>query len=200
LKKCIFATITVATSILVVVSIFSGCSNKEEPPMPETRQLVIPPEYEPEDVLAGFGGDIWFECVYEVGSNTDKCPDVKFFAELHELENGFLKGYFRKYSTYMLKDGRELGIAYPLLTILVLKYQTPGAAVESFNLYTERIDLKNIIIEGVKVKWKHNPKEPMVYMLQSNSFIMRIDGSVQPCEDALSRIIERYSVPISKDY
>jgi hypothetical protein len=199
-KKLLSSAIIVITIATLIVSVFSGCTKKEETPMPETRQLVIPSELEPEAVLPAFGGEIFYECGYEIGSGNNKCDDVQFFAELHELENGFIKGYVRTYSTYILKSGQEIGIAYPFIRILVMKYQTPATATEAFNLYTERIDLKYSVIEGVKIKWDKHAHEPIVYMLQSNNFIIYIDGSDEPCTDAVSRIIELYSVPIDNKY
>jgi len=198
-KALILAIIAVIVAVCLA-SVFSGCVKEEEIPMEETRQLVIPPELEPEAVLPGFGGEIFYECNYEVGNGNNKCDDVQFFAELHELENGFIKGYVRTYSTYVPRSGKEIGIAYPLLRILVMKYQTPETAVEAFNLYTERIDLKYLVIEGVKIRWDKHTHEPIVYILQSNNFIIYIDGSDEPCTDAVSRIIELYSVPIDNKY
>ena len=196
--KALILAVTAVIMAICLATLLSGCV-KEEIPVEATMQLLIPPELEPVSVIPDFGGEKFYECDYEVGKDTNRCGRVEFFAELDELENGFIKGCERSYSTYILKSGEEIYVAYPLISILVLKYQTTAAAEEAFNLYTERIDLKDLIIEGVKVKWEHNPKEPIVYMLQSNNFIIYIDGSVEPCTDAVSRIIELYSVPISKD-
>ena len=198
-RKTLIPAITAVIMAVCLTSVFSGCV-KEEVPTEATRQLVIPSELEPEAVLPSFGGEIWYECVYEVGNDTNECHDVEFFASLDQLEKGFIKGYVRAYETYTLKSSEEIGIAHPLLMIFVLKYETSEAAEEAFNLFSDWTDLKDTVIDGVKVKWKHDPGEPMVYMLQSNNFIIRIDVSVEPCKDALSRIIELYSVPISKDY
>jgi hypothetical protein len=188
---------TILMTMLIVTTIgfaIPGCT-----PPQETRQLIIPSELEPEAVLPDFDGEIFYDCDYEVGNN-NKCDDVQFFAELDELENGFIKGYIRTYSTYILKNGQEIGIAYPFIRILVMKYQSPATATEAFNLYTELIDLKYLVIEGAKIKWHKHAHEPIVYMLQSNNFIVYIDGSDEPCIDAISRIIDLYSVPISKNY
>ncbi len=193
LASAIIATIAIITATFIA-SLLSGCT-----PPQETRQLIIPSELDPEAVLPDFGGEVFYECDYEVGNNS-KCDDVQFFAELHELENGFINGYIRTYSTYILKNGQEIGIAYPFIRILVMKYQSPAMATEAFNLYTELIDLKYLVIEGAKIKWDKHAHEPIVYMLQSNNFIVYIDGSDEPCTDAISRIIDLYSVPMSKNY
>jgi|GEM_PF-4553477 len=200
-RKSLILAVTVIAAVCLA-TMFSGCA-KEEVPVEATRQLVIPPAYEPETVLPSFGGEIFNECVYEAGKEIGKDIETKTMVCISglqdivegRLERGFTKGYERSYSIYTLKSGEEIGIAYPLLRILVLKYENPQAAEEAFILDTEFMELEDSIIEGVIVKWKHNPKEPIVYMLQSNNFIIYVDGSVEPCTDIVSRIIGLYSIP-----
>jgi hypothetical protein len=197
-REALILAITAVIITACLATMFSGCVKKEEVPMEATRQLVIPPEYEPEAVLPGFGGEIFYECVYEVGKETGKDVETKTMVCIHDiqdivegrLEEDFIKGYVRAYSIYTLKSGDEAGIAYPLLRMFVLKYKTSESAEEAFILDTEFMELK----------WEHNPKEPIVYMLQSNNFIIYTDGSVEPCTDIVSRIIELYSVPKDNSY
>jgi len=195
-------------TIILMASVFSGCVKEEEIPMEATRQLVIPPELEPEAALPGFDGEIFYECGYEGGRELGNDVETKTKVcvnYIREFVNGrlgkdFIKGYLRTYSIYTLKSGEEIGIAYPLLRIFVLKYKNAQATEQAFSLDTEFMELKDLVLDGVKVKWHNNTNEPIVYMLQSNNFIVYIDGSDEPCTDAVSRIIELYSVPISKDY
>jgi hypothetical protein len=207
-RKTLILAITAVTTAICLAVVFSGCAKKEEIPVEETRQLVIPPEYEPEAVLPSFSGEIFNECVYEVGKEIGENVETKtivctnYIRDIVEgrLENDFIKGYVRAYSLYTLKSGDEVGIAYPLLQIFVLKYKTSESAKEAFILDTEFMKLKDLVLDGVKVKWEHNPKEPIVYMLQSNNFIIYVDGSPEPCTDIVSRIIGLYSIPKDTNY
>jgi hypothetical protein len=206
--KVLILTITVVITAACLATMFSGCVKEEEIPMEATRQLAIPSEYEPEAVLPGFGGEIFYECVYGVGKEIGKEAETRTRICINELqdfiegrlEKDFIEGYVRTYSIYNLKSGEEIGIAYPLLRIFVLKYKSPQAAEQAFSLDTEFMELKDLVLDGVKVKWRKYAHEPIVYMLQSNNFIIYIDGSVEPCKDAVSRIIELYSVPKDNSY
>ena len=201
------ALILAATVVVVSVClspVFSGCA-KEKMPVEATRQLVIPAELEPEAVLPSFDGKIWYECTYEIGEETtedyETCGKyIKGFLEMSEgkLENGFIKGYMREYGEYKLRGGGEIGIGtHPLLLIRILKYDTLEAAKKAFNVFEEADDL---IIDGVKIEAvEERGAEEAFYMLQSNNFIIYVDGYTENARDVVNRIIELYSVPISKD-
>jgi len=196
-KALILATTTIIMAVCLSV-MFSGCTNEEEIPMEALRQLEIPSELEPEAVLP-FGEKDYYECVYDTNDKTTICGDIQRFIEGEPLERDIVKGYARIYSTYTLKNGEEIGIAYPLLKIIVLKYETFEAAEEAFNVFSEANDL---IIDGVKIKGaegNEHPKEA-VYILQSNNFIIHILGHIEAGRDALSRIIKLYSVPKDNSY
>jgi len=200
-RRFLIISIVSITIAILLTSVFSECTKKEEIPLEATRQLVIPSELEPEAVLPVFGGEYYGECVYEVeDSSAYTCDIVKFFAELHELENGFIKGYLRSYGEYTLKNGEKIGIAHPLMQIIILKYRTPQSAYEACNLYSERIGLEDQIFDGVKIKWKKHAHEPATFILGSNNVVIYIDGSLETGRDAISRIIELYSVPLNKDH
>ncbi len=190
-NKTLTVTITAVIVTLCVATLFSACT-----PPQETRQLIIPSELEPEAVLPDFGGDQYNECVYESGEDSDTCRVIQYFIEADELGKGFVKGYARGYWEYALKNGDSIGIVHTLLDIYVLKYETLQGAETAFNLFSERIDMTDIIFDGVKIKG--DPREA-TYMLQSNNFVIFLIGWNEACRDALGRIIELYSVPITSN-
>ena len=197
-RAALILAITVVVVAFCLSPVFSGCT-KEEVSTEATRQLVIPSTYEPEAVLPSFVGDVWYECVYEVGNDNQVCSQVQEFIEGVALEKGLMKGYVRAYDDYTLRSGEEIGVHHPVLEIYILKYETSDAAEEAFNIFSDWIDLKDSVFNGVKVKWQKHAREPAVYMLQSNNFVIYMYGNIEACRDAVSRIIELYSVPISKD-
>lgn len=203
-RKLLTSAIIMMTAVTLIATVFSGCTKKEETSMPETKQLVIPSELEPGEVLPIFGGqNNYFECVYEVGKESqDKektCVNyIRGFVE-GELEKDFIAGYLRSYAGYTLKGGKQIGVAHPLLEIYILKYQTPQTAEEIFNIFAEQTNLENLIFEGVRTKWRNYAHEPAVYILQSNNYIIFLDGWDEPCKDALNKIIELYAIPITSN-
>jgi hypothetical protein len=184
---------TVITIVVMTAVLFWGCT----PPI-ETRQMVIPSELEPEAVLPDLGGQYYQECVYEVGKDTDTCQVIQHLIEADELGNGFVDGYSRGYWTYILKNGKEIGVFHTLLDIDVLKYESPSAAQQAISLFSERTSLKDVIFEGVNMKWKRDSRDSAVYMVRSDDFLILVLGWNEPCKDALSRIVQLYSVPINK--
>ena len=207
LKIRILSRITSANKFLIIVmtmlivatmgSAISGCT-----PPQETRQLIIISELEPEAVLPFFGGDQYDECVYEVGKDTDICRVIQHLIEVDELGRDFVKGYSRGYWIYTLKSGKDIGVVHTLLDIDVLKYETLQAAEEAFGLFSERIDLKDLVFNKVKIKGAEGKDHPKgaTYMLQSNNFVIYLSGDIEAGRDAVSRIIELYSVPLNKDH
>jgi len=197
--KSLILAVTAVIVAFCLASVFSGCV-KEEVPTEATRQLVIPSEYEPEAVLSSFGGNEYNECVYEAENEAKTCPGVHSFIEGVALEKDFVKGYIRGYWIYALKSGEEIGVHNDVLRIIVLKYKTSESAEEAFTAFAEP-DLKDLIFDGVKIKGVESEQgyPGPTYMLQSNKFVIFLDGNLEACRDAISRIIELHSVPISKD-
>jgi hypothetical protein len=105
----------------------------------------------------------------------------------------------RTYSTYTLGSGEEIGVAYPLLRIVVLKYNAQESAEEAYNNFSEILHLEDLIFSGVKIRGieTENDYPGPTYMLHSNEFIIFVDGNLQVCRDAASRIIDLYSINIS---
>jgi hypothetical protein len=205
-RKSLTVSIIVITTTTLIASTFSGCAKKEEPtvpnkqpPMPETRQLVIPSELEPEAVLPDFSEKQYIECAYDVNDDTKACSENEIWFEDELMGKDLEKGYFREYSWYILPDGKEIGPGFPLLIITVYKYQTTLAAKQAFTAFTEYIGYEDTVLDGVKIKWyvpKEMPKKS-TYMMQSNNFIIYIESSHEVAKDAATRIIEPYSVPIN---
>ena len=198
--KALVLTVMSVIMAVCLAPVFLGCA-KEKMPVEATRQLVIPPEYEPETVLPHFGGNQCDECVFVAGGETENCRIIQRFIEAEALEEDFIKGYAREYSIYTLKSGEEIGVYHPLLLMLILKYETTKAAGEAFTAFSEIGDLEDLIFDGVEIKGIESEHDYLVptYMLQSNKFVIYLDGDLEACRDAISRIIELYSVPISKD-
>ena len=197
--KALILAITAVVIAVCLAIVFSGCT-KEEVSTEATRQLVIPSEYEPEAVLPTFGGNEFQECVFEAEEETENCRIIQRFIEAEALEEDFIKGYARGYWIYTLKSGEEIGVSYTLLEILVLKYKSPESAEEAFKLHTEFMEFEDLVLDGVKMKWRKHAREPIVYMLQSKCFIIYISGHTEASRDAISTIIELYSVPKDNDY
>jgi hypothetical protein len=202
-RKLLTSAIIMMTAGILIATVFSGCTKKEETPMPETKQLVIPSELEPGEVLPIFGGqNNYFECVYEVGTESqDKektCVNyIRGFVE-GELEKDFIAGYLRSYAGYTLKSGKQIGVAQPLLEIYILKYGTPEVTSQAFKRFDEADDL---IIGDVKIKGVEKKDHPgsATYMLYSNNIIIWVSGNIEAGRDAVSKISELYAVPITSN-
>jgi hypothetical protein len=185
--------------ILIIISAFvfpisSGCT-----PPQETRQLVIQSELEPEAVLPDFGGRNYSELTYEAGDKDGHYNEIASFIDTPELGNDFVKAYGRYYSLYVFNNGKQIGIYFDVLRVIVFKYETKQGAEEAFNLFSEIFGLEELTLDGLKIKWKQHHDEPAVYMLQSNNFVIYIDGYPKAGRDAVSAIIELYAVPLNKD-
>jgi hypothetical protein len=71
-RKIVIVSIVGIIAVMLVPSMLTGCANKNGASMLETRQLVIPSELEPKAVLPNFGGELFYECNYEVGEQIGK--------------------------------------------------------------------------------------------------------------------------------
>ncbi len=197
--KAIFVPIIL---ILISTSLFPsfiGCTEKEQPPQEETKQLVIPPDLEPEAVFPDFGEKKYSECAYDINDKAKKCGYLESWIKDVRMGKDLEKGYFRAYGWYILRDGKEIGPGFPLLIIIVFKYRTTLAAEQAFTAFAAYWEYEDLVVDGVKVKWMvpREMQEKSIYMLQSNNFIIHIDSSHEPAKDAVTRIIELYSVPIN---
>jgi hypothetical protein len=199
-KKALILAITAVITTFCLVVVFLGCT-KEEVPVEATRQLVIPPECEPETVLTNFGGSEYDECVYDVENEAKICPGVHSFVEGVALEKDLAKGYIRGYWIYILKSDEVIGEHHDVLRVIVLKYKTQESAEEALEAFAEP-DLRDLIFNGVKIKGVESEQgyPGPIYMLQSNEFVIYMDGNLEACRDAISAIIELYSVQVTKEY
>jgi hypothetical protein len=193
-NKTLTVAITAVIITLCMATLFSACT-----PPQETRQLVIPSEMEPEAVLPDFGGRNYSELTYEAGDKDGHYNEIASFIDTPELGNDFVKAYGRYYSLYVFNNGKQIGIYFDVLRVIVFKYETKQAAEEAFNLFSEIFGLEELTLDGLKIKWKQHHDEPAVYMLQSNNFVIYIDGYPKAGRDAASAIIGFYSVPIKNN-
>lgn len=173
-------------------------------------QVVIPPELDPDDVMAQFVPYMppWGERITKGGHFWEG-----YFEIVHPQE-GFIKGFGTSWhgeAHYVKKDGTKIkGPDDPygfILHLYILKFTDSESAQEDYARISTNQKFRDFTLEGVRLKTKSgvplpiknemswmklDPQQCQQYLLHSNNFIIYAFGMKEAAQDIIERAIEQF--------
>lgn len=155
------------------------------------QRVEHPSSLEPSQVVPAFNADGYDgECSFTA---TERTTGICFIGRQYterQLGKGFVKGYIRDYAIYNLKTGQGVGVYHPALRLLILKYQSPAIAQQSY--VSPTASSSSVTIDSIDVQ-QSSVDKIFYYSVRSNEFIVIVESlSDAAARDTIDRIISAY--------
>ena len=199
-------------------------SQMEQTELEPIRKVIIPSSLSVKDIASQFGPSP-YPFYYEWAENREDFSQMEErkvlgigspsedFIEM--LVGTWLKVYSKKDGTKVYGISEEIPMVFVLY---IIKYETPESLQEDYTKISLKHELRDVIIEGAKVKTEiglppeiygefksgldpedlkpeyFEPDPYKQYLLHSNNFIIYTYGLKEAAKDIMIRVIDQYTV------